>query len=365
MRGSRFHGSTGAKNEREAKAVERVEKAKARKYVEDAGKAKTSLRLDDVNERFWQEVGQHHLGSDTTDRDLARLIEYFGPDKMLTDIHDDEVTKLVAWRRGHRVTRRKKVNGQWQQDLKAPLVAPATVNRSTTEVLKKLFTRAKAWGVQFDREPDWKKHWLNEPEEHHRELQQDELARFDATVREDYRDVLDFADASGVRLNECLLKWSEVNWDTKQIVKKGKGARTVTVRITRLIRSILWPLKGHHPESVFTYIAKRTRKDKGLVKGQRYPVTYNGLKTEWKRHRARAGVSNFRFHDKRHDFAMKLLRETKNLKLVQQALNHRNIKTTMRYATVLDDEVASGIEAMQEKREESRNLSRSASKKLA
>lgn len=365
LKGHRFHGSTGAKSKREAEGVERLERAKARKQVEEVGKAKTSLRLDDVADRYWEEVGQHHVGSDTTERDLARLIEYFGPDKLLSDIDDNEVTRLVAWRRGQQVARRRKVKGRWTQDPRAPLVSPSTVNRSTTEVLKKLFTRAKSWRVQFDREPGWKKHWLNEPEEHHRELQQEELERFDATVREDYRDILDFADASGVRLNECLLKWSEVNWDTKQIVKKGKGGRIVTVRITQLIRSILWPLRGLHPEFVFTYVAKRTRKDNDLVKGGRYPVTYNGLKTEWKRHRARAGVNNFRFHDKRHDFAMKLLRETKNLKLVQQALNHRNIKTTMRYATVLDDEVASGIEAMQEKREKSRNFSRSASKKQA
>jgi integrase len=114
---------------------------------------------------------------------------------------------------------------------------------------------------------------------------------------------------------------------------------------------------------VFTYIARRTRKTQKLIKGQRYPITYSGLKSEWKRHRARSGVEDFRFHDKRHDFATKLLRESRNLKLVQKALNHRNIKTTLKYAHVLDDEVGSAIEAMQEKREKSRTKSRSAIRK--
>jgi len=58
-------------------------------------------------------------------------------------------------------------------------------------------------------------------------------------------------------------------------------------------------------------------------------------------------VSDFRFHDYRHNFATKLLRETKNLKPVQKSLNHRNIKTTAKYAHVLDDEVAAGVDAMQ------------------
>ena len=250
---------------------------------------------------------------------------------MLTDITDDDVTKLVAWRRGHRVHGKKD----------ASLVSPATVNRSTTEVLKKLFTLLKV-SIKFDHEPSWKRHWLKEPQERVRELHQYEAESLEATAREDYRDIEDFASATGLRLKECFLRWSEVNWETRQIVKLGKGGRRVVAPITALVREILWPLQGHHPEFVFTYVAKRTRG--GRVRGDRYPITYNGLKTEWKRHRKRAGLIDFQFHDKRHDFATKLLRETGNLKLVQKSLNHADLKTTAKYAHVLDDEVASAIE---------------------
>ncbi len=41
--------------------------------------------------------------------------------------------------------------------------------------------------------------------------------------------------------------------------------------------------------------------------------------------------------------ATKLLRETGNLKLVQRALNHADLKTTSRYAHVLDDDVADAL----------------------
>ena len=61
-------------------------------------------------------------------------------------------------------------------------------------------------------------------------------------------------------------------------------------------------------------------------------------------------MADFRFHDLRHDFATKLLRETGNLKLVQKALNHASIKTTTRYAHVLDEEVADGMEAVAKSR---------------
>jgi integrase len=62
------------------------------------------------------------------------------------------------------------------------------------------------------------------------------------------------------------------------------------------------------------------------------------------------GVTGFRFHDFRHDFGAKLLRETGNLKLVQRALGHANLKTTSRYVHVLDDEVADAMERVAESR---------------
>jgi hypothetical protein len=71
----------------------------------------------------------------------------------LTESTDDDVSKLVAWRRGHRIIRNKKAKPE-----DCPLVTNATVNRTTTGVLKKLFTRAKVWNVRFDHEPKWKDH---------------------------------------------------------------------------------------------------------------------------------------------------------------------------------------------------------------
>ncbi|AND90226.1 bll5003 [Bradyrhizobium diazoefficiens USDA 110] len=354
-KGVRFHGSTGCTSRREAEAFERVERDRAKQFLKVASSS-ASTKLDDVAGRYWNEIGQHHAGADTTWRDIERLINYFGPTKLLTEIGDDDVARLVAWRRGHRVTRRGKGKKK-----PAPLIAPATVNRSTTEVLKKLFTRAKAWGIRFDHEPSWKQHWLKEPQEIIRELRGDEADRLERATRDDYQPVFELASASGLRLNECLLRWSEVNWDARKIEKAGKGDKRVSVPITDAIRQILWPLRGHHPEAVFTYVARRTKKTAGLVKGQRYPVTYNGLKTIWKRTRAAAGLSGFRFHDFRHDFATKLLRETKNLKLVQRALNHADIKTTTKYAHVVDDEVAAGIDAMQKSRKKSRTTARKVS----
>jgi len=338
-RGHRFYGSTKQASRREAEKVEKAEREKAKRHVAQITAAATSLRLDDIAGRYWSEVGQHHAGADNTWRQIGYLIEFLGKDKLLSEITGNDVAKLVAWRRGHRVR-------------KGPLISPFTVN-DTTEQLKKLFTRAKVWGVRFDHEPEWRKHWIAEPQERVRELREDEADRLDDAMRSDYAPFFAFARASGLRLRECLLRWSEIDWSARQITKPGKGGKLVTVPITPTIRDILWPLRDHHAEYVFTYQAQRTRD--GRVKGSRHPLTYFGVKIAWRRLRKRAGVTGFRFHDFRHDLATKLLGVTGNLKLVQRALNHADLKTTTRYAHVVDAEVADAMERVTKSRNQSRS----------
>ena len=278
---------------RGAEAVERGERERAKELLNVATGGAPVLTIDVAAGRYWNEAGRHHADAAATWRDLERLIGYFGQDKLLSDVTTDDVTRLVAWRRGHRVRGNA-------------FVSPATVNRSTTQVLQKLFTRAKkSWGMRFDQEPLWREHRLKEPEERVRELMADEAIRIDASMRPDYEPFFRFARASGARLRECLLRWSEVDWSSQQITKIGKGNRRIVVPITPTIRSILWPLRAHHEQMVFTYVGARTRS--GRVKGQRYPITFNGIKTQWKRLRARAKIEGFRFHDFRHDLGTKLL----------------------------------------------------------
>ena len=281
VRGHRFHGPTKRTTRREAEKVEAAKREKAKRLVTQLAAAKTSLRLDDVADRYWQEVGQHHAGADNTEHDLALLIEFFGKDQLVTDITDDEVTRLVAWRRGHR-----------RKD--SALISPYTVNH-TTKQLRKLFTRCKLWRVRFEHEPKWSDHFFAVPAERVRELSDDEADKLDAVMRDDFAPFFDFARASGLRLKECVtVRWSEVNFGTRQIVKLGKGGERVTKPITSEIREILWPLRGHHPEHVFTFVADRTT-DSGRVKGRRYPLTYAGVQSYWKRLRKRSGVTDFRF----------------------------------------------------------------------
>jgi hypothetical protein len=132
-RGNRFHGSTKCTSSREAERFERLERERVRKHVDQVRASEASLRLDDVAGRYWNEVGQHHAGSSNTERLIGYLIDFFGKDKLLTEIDGSDVAKLVAWRRGG-----KRPDGS--------LISAYTVN-DTTEQLKKLYSPAQRRGA--------------------------------------------------------------------------------------------------------------------------------------------------------------------------------------------------------------------------
>lgn len=299
--------------------------------------------MDDVCARLWTERAQYDSDANAVETNLARLVDYFGKSTSLTEIDHAKAKAMVAWRRGHRLAR-------WNQ-ANPPLVSNTTVNNSVTKVLQRIFSFAKSEGAVFQHEPRWSELMLDRPEERVRELKDDEADALDANMRADYEPFFAFARASGMRLKECVgLRWSEVNLGTRQIIKIGKGKRRIVFPITDTIREIIFPLQGNHPEFVFTYVAMVINRRLGVIRGHRYPITYNGAKKTWLRMRANAGLADFRFHDFRHTFGSAVLRETGNLKLAQKALNHADIKSTLRYCHVLDGEVADAVERVAARR---------------
>ena len=351
-------------------ATTKAEALKVEAHVRDTAKAEFKLgkrssgdvriTFKEATARYNHEVARHleGQGPNIVLRDLERLedwvTENIGPNALLTDITDDEITKLVSWRRGQRVKRLRRIKGkkELQQDPKAPFVKPATVNRSTTELLKKIFIRARnLWTVHFEKWPTWKGHFLKANSEVINDLQEGQGEALMEATRDDYAPAIEFEHVTGWRQGAVIgLEWEHVNWGAKTIrfpAKPGKKERTIEINAD--LRAILWPLRGHDPRWVFTYVAKRTttvRRKNGadkVVAGKRYHLTPSGFKTTWRRSTAKAGLWKFRNHDLRHDFATKLYDETGDIYAVQDALGHADVKTTMRYVHRRKDRVNAAI----------------------
>lgn len=330
LRGHRFHGSTGCTSKREADAFEKDRRRQAAEELKQREKlGREPLTFGLAATRYWNEVGQHAASLEDTEWSLAWLQREIGSQKRLASIDDDLVARLVSKRRADKTRAGR-------------LVKPSTVNRTVTEPLRRILNRAaKVW-----REPvapiDWKKHLLKEPQERVRELRAEEEAALFESLRPDYHDIVRFALLTGCRLSECVnLRWRDVDWGARKLWILGKGAKLAPVPLPPSVRELLWPLQGRHAEFVFTYVADRARE--GRRRGQRYPITYEGLKTAFRRD-VKPAVDGYRFHDNRHTAATRVLRATGNIRLVQEMLRHDDIATTLKYAHVMHDDVLEGME---------------------
>lgn len=342
--GRRFSGALPTGDKRKAESLEKQERARAKLEIEEAKKFRGGeMTWEVASSRYWLEVGQHHKNAGTTWRSLGWLTNAIGPRTALAAVDDRMIAELVSRRRAEtRPTNRKKKDGP-----KPKRVGPATVNRTMTEVVRKVWNRAQSvWKVRVG-EVHWRQHMLPEPQERVREASREEEASIMDGLDRGYDDAVEFAFNSGCRRMEVVgLVWTRVDFENKQFSVIGKGGRERIIPMTTTLFRILWRQKGNHEKQVFTYVAARASKikDKERVRGARYPITDAGLRTAMRRATDSAGVANFRFHDTRHTMATRTLRSS-NTRAVQNMLGHARLTTTEKYAHVMIEDMRAAMEA--------------------
>lgn len=158
----------------------------------------------------------------------------------------------------------------------------------------------------------------------------DDMQTMEKIIRaaDDYfKPVIWTAIYTGMRRGNLLkLKWQEIDFKNNLITIKVKdktvdGGRIVSIPLITKLKKIIQELPQIN-EYVFNYEGK--------------PI--KGYAKVWRRACEKAGVKYQNFHTIRHTAATWILKETGNLKLTQQILGHKDIKTTMKYAHVLTDE---------------------------
>lgn len=147
---------------------------------------------------------------------------------------------------------------------------------------------------------------------------------------------------SGLRLAEMTdLKWKHINLISGQIkVVEGKGSkdRMVYVDDSMLEDLKVWrerQLEGWgETEYVFTTRTLNQLDGKAVRKMIK-------IYTE------KAGIDkSITTHSLRHTFASDLLRDSKNIRIVQKALGHSDISTTQIYTHIVDDELEDAMKTL-------------------
>ena len=339
VEGRRFTGDTLKAEKRAAeKERDRIKREAKAQIAKDKQSANGPMTFANAAARYMLEVGEHQVNAETVGACLDWLEKAIGKTTLLTSINDDVVAKLVAKRRAEI----RKVGNATTP--KRP-VAPATVNRTMTEPLRKVMIRArKIWKVSVE-EVNWTLHMLEEPQERVREASRSEEAKIMAKLGRGFEHAVRFAFINGCRRMEIVgLKKTDVDFFTRQFTVTGKGSRKRTIPMNDATYALLWDLKDDPTDYVFTYVAARTDARKKLVKGERYPITDAGLRTAMRRVTKAVGVDDFRFHDTRHTAATRVLRKS-NMKVVQELLGHADIATTARYAHAMKEDVRAALNA--------------------
>lgn len=139
---------------------------------------------------------------------------------------------------------------------------------------------------------------------------------------------------TGLRLAETInLKWKDINLLTGQLkVVDGKGGKD---RILYIGENTIDAL-GKWKERQFNDLGKVEHVFTNREGKQLKPRDIREMVVNYSR---KAGINKaVGPHTLRHSFATDLLRETKNIRMVQKALGHADLSTTMIYTHIVDDE---------------------------
>jgi len=205
-------------------------------------------------------------------------------------------------------------------------LSPKTVNNHLV-VLRRMLAVAEEWEL-IDHVPKFK--WLKVPEAEFDFLSFEESERLLSAGQGEWSTMIAVAMKAGLRQGEILaLRWRDVDWvaekiNVRQSVVRGivgapKGWRS---REVPLSPELLSALKGHRHlrgELVFCDEDGHMR-----TKNECRRPLYDTCK--------RAGLREIGWHVLRHSFASQLVMRGVPLRVVQDLLGHRDIKTTMRYA---------------------------------
>jgi len=145
---------------------------------------------------------------------------------------------------------------------------------------------------------------------------------------------------TGLRVSEvCDLKREHLDMNAGRIdVRDGKGGSDRTVWFNGDTTDALADWLEVRPGSEYVFPTR---------KGTR--THENHVRRMVKRCAEKAGISwheDVSPHTLRHTFATNLLRENGNIRLVQKALGHADVSTTMIYTHIVDDELEAAMKGV-------------------
>ena len=267
------------------------------------------ITLDSACAKWWTEYGQNLASAPDSFSKLRILLTLIDGKILLSQISKMDVNYLVT----HLIQTGRK---------------PATANRYLC-LLSAICTRAKNyWGCNV---PDFKilSFRQKEAKENIKYFKDwNEIQTLLKYCAPHIRPIVLTALYTGLRRGRILsLKWEQIDWDNNQIIYMGKDGQPHSVPMVKPLRAELEKLPRDNMY-VFTYGGHRL----------------TDIKHAWQSAFQKSGLPYRNFHTLRHTTATWLLRQTGNLRVVQNVLGHQAISTTTKYAHLVNNESQNALD---------------------
>lgn len=246
----------------------------------------------------WCEI--NHKGSYGSDKGYcANLVRHFKKDTPVHRIKSFDIERYKA----------KRIHA----------VKPATVNHEV-KCLKHMFKMATTVWELTEHNPTNGIKTFREDNERLRFLTSVEREQLINACKDgpDYlRWIVLLATNTGMRRGEILnLEWKDVSLEKELIrIPKSKSGKPRDIPMNQVAIDVLKSIPN--------------------TEGKIFPI--GEFRRSWNTALKRAGITNLRFHDLRHEFASQLVMSGADMKVVQEVLGHSSLRTTQRYAHISDE----------------------------
>lgn len=149
--------------------------------------------------------------------------------------------------------------------------------------------------------------------------------------------------------NQYGLRWDEVDFDHRRInLTTTKTGKPQSIPMNSNVYVALQDLKVIQAEIESLQDAARKKDGKPQVRmvadGRVFNISEN--REWWKMALVEAKIKNFRWHDLRHSFASKLMKQTGNIRIVQEAGGWATVSMASRYSHVAHTDLSAAMEGL-------------------
>lgn len=304
-------------------------------------------RISDLIDRYLREHAAHLAPRNASDQAsmLRKLVEPHWKHRLVAEIEPADVERLLGQIAEGRARPAKAKSRR--KDLQPAKATPIRANR-VGEVLRKMFNLAVAWKMRADNPAEAFRRRMETERE--RFLSIEEITRLGDALHavEDQRGaaIVRMCMLTGARLGEVrtarfeqfnleLGTWTKPAANTKQrrvhrVPISAETAALVRQRRLAVPEGCNWLFPG----------------DALGVDGQPKDQPVQEIRRFWASIQTAAQLPDVRIHDLRHTFASLLVSGGASLEMVGKLLGHSQMRTTQRYAHLVDSPLRAGVDAV-------------------